>query len=64
MKTIKAVEQEVNLIRLKIHEETKDLTPEQYTERVRKIGENASKKYGFQRIASANAQTAPVNLVP
>jgi len=51
MKMFKAVELEVNQIRLKIYEETKNLTPEQYTERVRKIGENAAKKYGFQRIA-------------
>ena len=50
MKTFKTVEQEVNQIRLKIYEETKNLTPEQYTERVRRIGENAAKKYGFQRI--------------
>jgi hypothetical protein len=50
MKTYKTVEQEVNQIRLKIYEETKDLTPEQYTERVRRIGENAAQKYGFQRI--------------
>ena len=50
MKTYKTVEQEVNQIRLNIYEETKDLTSEQYTERVRKIGENAAKKYGFQRI--------------
>jgi hypothetical protein len=53
MKTFKAIEQEVNQIRLKIYEETKNLTPEQYTERVRRIGENAAKKYGFQRIAGA-----------
>ena len=53
MKTFKTVEQEVNQIRLKIYEETKDLTPEQYTERVRKIGEATAKKYGFQRIVSA-----------
>ena len=53
MKTIKAVEREVDQIRLKIYEETRDLTPEQYTEKVRRIGENAAKKYGFQRIASA-----------
>ena len=51
MKTYKTVEQEVNQIRLKIYEETKDLTSEQYTERIRKIGENAAKKYGFQRIS-------------
>jgi len=54
MKTYKTVEQEVNQIRLKIHEETKNLTPEQYTERVRRIGENAAKKYGFQRIAGVS----------
>ena len=53
MKTIKAVELEVDQIRLKIYEETRDLTPEQYTEKVRRIGKNAAKKYGFQRIASA-----------
>jgi hypothetical protein len=50
MKTFKTVEQEVNQIRLKIYEETRNLTPEQYTERVRRIGENAAKKYGFRRI--------------
>ena len=54
MKTFKTVEKEVNQIRLKIYEETKDLTPEQYTERVRNIGENAAKKYGFLRVSSAN----------
>ena len=53
MRTFKAVEQEVNQIRLKIFEETKNLTPEQYTERVRKIGENAAKKYGFSRVPNA-----------
>jgi len=53
VKTYKAVENEVNQIRLRIYEETKNLTPEQYTERVRKIGENAAEKYTFQRIKSA-----------
>ena len=54
MKTYKTIEQEVNQIRLRIYEETKDLTPEQYTERVRIIGENAAKKYGFQRVSGAS----------
>ncbi|MCL1853206.1 MAG: hypothetical protein FWF88_09290 [Peptococcaceae bacterium] len=54
MKTGKTIEQEVNEIRLSIYEETKDMTPEQYTERVRKIGEVAAKKYGFHRVARAN----------
>ena len=54
MKMINSIEREINQIRLKIHEETQDLTPEQYTERVRQIGEAAAKKYGFERVANAN----------
>ena len=53
MKSYKTVEREVNKIRLKIYDETKNLTPEQYTERVRRIGEAAAKKYGFQRVTNA-----------
>ena len=53
MNTYKSVEQEVNQIRIQIHEETKDLTPEQRTERVRQIGEESAKKYGFKRVATA-----------
>jgi len=51
---IRKVEHEVNQIRLLIQDQTKDLTPEQYTERVRKIGEEATKKYGFKRAAKDN----------
>ena len=57
MKRSKRIEQEINRIRLKIYEETKDLTPEQYTRRVREIGEAAAKKYGFERVAYANGKT-------
>ena len=53
----KIVEQEVNKIRTKIYEETKGMTPEQYTERVRKIGEEAANKYGFQRVTSTEEHT-------
>jgi len=52
MLAYKSVEQEINQIRLGIYEETKGMSSEQYTERVRKIGEEAAKEYGFQRIAS------------
>gem|GEM_PF-7040353 len=38
--------------RQKVYLETKDMTLEQYTERVRKIGEESAKKYGFHRAAS------------
>jgi len=47
------VEQEVNQIRLKIHEETKDLTPAQYKERLDKITEENATRYGFKVVASA-----------
>jgi len=50
---ISRVEHEVNQIRLKIYEETKDLTPEQYRERLNKITETAAQKYGFKIVASA-----------
>jgi len=62
METIKSVENEINDIRGKIYEETKSLTPEQYTERVRKIGEAAAKKYGFNRISGT--RTHPTNPSP
>ena len=59
MKTYKTIEQEVNQIRLEIFEKTKDMSPDQYTDRVRKIGEEAAKKYGFQRVAKAELFRSP-----
>jgi len=53
MKTISHVEQEINRIRLEIHEETKNLTREQRIERTNKIAEAAAKKYGLKIVASA-----------
>ena len=53
MKTISKIEQEVNQIRLRIYEETKDMTVQERVERVNKIGEAAAQKYGFKRVASA-----------
>jgi hypothetical protein len=53
MKTISHVEQEVNQIRLRIYEETRELTREQRIERTNKIAEDAAKKYGFKIVASA-----------
>ena len=62
MKTCNTIERDLNRIRLKIHEETKNLTPAQYIERYNRIGEEAAKKYGFTRIASAKLRKleAPV----
>ena len=47
------VEREVNQIRLKIYEETKNLSPEQYRERLDRITKEAAKRYGFKVIPSA-----------
>ena len=52
-RTIDPIEQEINEIRLRIYEETKDMTNEQLTEYYRKSGEASAKKYGFKIIASA-----------
>ena len=59
MKTISNVEQEVNGIRLKIYEETKNMTREQRIERTNKIAEAAAKKFGFKMIKSAKGITRP-----
>ena len=53
MKTCNTIEQELNQIRLKIYEETKDMTAAQRAERVNRIGEAAAQKYGFKIVASA-----------
>jgi len=53
MKGRSEIEDEIDDIRLRIYEETKDLTDEQYVERVRKIGEEAAKKYGLQIVSRA-----------
>jgi hypothetical protein len=53
MMMYKAVEQEVNAIRLAIYEETKDMTLEQHKEWLRKIVDAAEKEFGFRRIDNA-----------
>ena len=53
MKTAKTIEQEVNQIRLRIYEKTKDMTPAQLTEYYRKSGERSARKYGFKIFPSA-----------
>jgi hypothetical protein len=52
MKAISKVEQEVNQIRLKIYEKTKDMTPAQLSEYYRQSTETTIKKYGFKVISS------------
>ena len=56
-KKYNAIEQEINQIRLRIYEETKDMTIQERVERVNKIGEAAAKKYGFKRVANTKEKT-------
>ena len=56
MEAIKKVEQEINQIRLKIYEDTKNLTPEQYKERLDRITEAAVQKYGIRVVTSAHEE--------
>ena len=58
MKKPNTIEDEIDRIRLEIYEETKDMTPAQYVERVNKIGEAAAKKYGFKIIPSQSVRQA------
>ena len=55
------IEQEINRIRRRIYEETKDMTPAQRAERVNRIGEAAAKKYGFKIVASAKEADRAAN---
>jgi hypothetical protein len=53
MRTSNSIEKEINQIRVRIYEETKNMTAQERAERVNKIGEAAAKKYGFKRVTSA-----------
>ena len=62
MRKLNPIEQEVDEIRLKIYEKTKDMTPAQLTEYYRKSGEASAKKYGFKMIDSAKKTSATKGL--
>jgi hypothetical protein len=53
MKKTNTIEDEIDRIRLRIYEETKDMAPQERVDRVNRIGEAAAKKYGFKRIVRA-----------
>jgi len=58
MNKVNSIEQEINKIRLAIHEETKDMTPAQLTEYYKKGTEATIKKYGFRVVANANQRAS------
>ena len=57
MRAPNTIEHEINQIRLRIYEETKNMTVEERVNRVNRIGEAAAKKYGFKVVASARETT-------
>lgn len=64
MNTPNAIEQEVNQIRLKIYEKTKDMTPAQLTAYYKKSTEATIKKYGFKVVAYANEKDIRAKVPP
>ena len=48
MKTPNTIQDEIDEIRLRIYERTKNMTPSEITEYYRKSGEATAKKYGFK----------------
>ena len=51
MRTPNTIEDEIDAIRLKIYEETKNMTSKEISEYYRKSGETAAKKHGFRRVS-------------
>jgi len=46
----RSIEDEINAIRLRIHERTKDMTTEEHTEYYRKSFEETAKIYGLKSV--------------
>ena len=57
MKKANNIEREIDRIRLRIYEKTKDMTPAQLTEYYKQSTESTIRKYGFRVIASAKENT-------
>ena len=51
-----SIEDEIDEIRLRIYERTKDMTIEERTEYYRKSSERAAKKYGFKCIPTVDTK--------
>ena len=51
-----SIEDEIDEIRLRIYERTKDLTTEEHTEYYRKSFEEVAKKYGLKSVPSVDTK--------
>ena len=58
MKKPNTIERDINRIRLKIHEETKDMTPAQHVEFVKRRTDPIIKKYGFKLVEKPESRLA------
>jgi len=58
MKINNDFEQEVNQIRLALHEKTKDMTPTELNEYYRKSTEDTIKEYGFKTVTHIKADAS------
>ena len=52
-------EQQLDDIRLAIHEETKDLSPEEFVNALNESGRNVAEEFGFTIVKSDTRQPAP-----
>jgi len=59
MKTPNTIERDINRIRLKTYEETKDMTPAQLADFFKRRTDPVIKKYGFKVVASAKETLTP-----
>jgi len=60
----KSIEQEVNEIRLRIYEKTKDMTPEQIVEYYKQSTEETIRKYRLRVVASADEKRPETAAAP
>ena len=56
------IEAEIDRIRLKLYEETKDLTPAEHTRRSNELAEKLAKQYGFTILPSAKKRDTKKNI--
>jgi len=59
MKTLNTIEDEIDAIRDKIHEETKHMTFEQRVERLRRRTDPIIRQYGMKVVASVRDEPLP-----
>ena len=57
MRAPNTIEDQIDAIRIKIYEETKDMTSREVSDYYRKSGEAAAKKHGLKRVSNLIERT-------